>query len=170
VSKLSIENNFVIRNRRLVGADFRSNVRTNASTVSWAWNDRFSTFAGFSYDSFLATASVNFLRGVAPINTTWQHQTINRVRQAGLSARPLRRLGFSFAGNFVRSTGASETSGEKPNFGPLTFPMATATVHGDIPRLGRLSLDLQRTYYFEELVRGNDFSANLMTIRWTRGF
>jgi hypothetical protein len=169
-SRLTIEDNFVIRNRKLVGADFRSNVRTNSSTISWAWNDRFSSFAGFSYDSFLATASVDFLRGPAPINTTWADQTINRVWQAGLSARPLRRVGFSFAGNFVRSTGASVISGELPNFGPLTFPMATATAYCDLPRLGRLSLDLQRTYYFEEIVRGNDFGASLLTIRWTRGF
>jgi hypothetical protein len=124
--RLSIENSFVIRNRKLVGADFYSNTRQNASTVSWAWNDRFSSFAGFSYDSFLATASVNFLRGTPPINTTWADQTINRVWQAGLTARPFRRTGVSFAGNFVRSTGASVISGELSNFGPLTFPMATA--------------------------------------------
>jgi hypothetical protein len=31
-------------------------------------------------------------------------------------------------------------------------------------------VDLQRTYYLEEIVRGNDFQANLLTIRWTKAF
>lgn len=169
-SRLSLEDSFSIRNRKLVDTDFRNNVRSNAITVNWSWNDKFSTFAGFSYDSFLATASVTFLRGTPPVNTTWRDQTINRVWQAGVSARPLPRLGFDFAGNFVRSTGAGEISGELPVFGPLTFPMATATAYYDLPRFGKLGVDLQRTYYFEEIVRGNDFGANLLTIRWTRNF
>ena len=169
-SKLSIEENFVIRNRRLVDTDFQNNIRSNAATVTWAWSDRFSSFAGLSYDSFLATASVNFLRGTPPLNTTWRDQTVNRVWQAGVSAQPLPRMGLSFSGNFVRSTGAGEISGEPPNFGPLTWPMATGTAYYDVPKFGRLAVDLQRTYYLEEIVRGNDFQANLLTIRWTRGF
>jgi hypothetical protein len=168
--RLSIEESFIIRNSKLVDTDFRNNVRSNAFTVSWSWTDKLSTFAGFSYDSFLATASVTFLRGTPPINTTWRDQTINRVWQAGLTARPLPRLGFSFAGNFVRSTGVGEITGELPAAGPLTFPMATATTYYDFPRFGKLFVDLQRTYYFEEIVRGNDFGANLLTLRWTRNF
>jgi hypothetical protein len=39
-----------------------------------------------------------------------------------------------------------------------------------VPRIGKVAVDLQRTYYFEEIVRGNDFSANLVTLRWTRNF
>jgi hypothetical protein len=140
------------------------------SPVSWSWNDKLSTFAGFSYDSFLATASVTFLRGTPPINTTWRDQTVNRVWQAGVTARPLPRLGFNFAGNFVHSTGAGEITGELPVFGPLTFPIATGTAYYNFPRFGRLSVDLQRTYYLEKIVRGNDFGANLLTIRWTRNF
>jgi hypothetical protein len=169
-SRLALEESFSIRNRKLVDADFRNNVRSNAFTLSWSWNDKLSTFAGFSYDSFLATASVTFLRGTPPVNTTWRDQTINRVWQAGVSAQPLPRLGFSFAGNFVRSTGAGEITGELPVFGPLTFPTATGTAYYDVPRFGKLAVDLQRTYYFEEIVRGNDFGANLLTIRWTRNF
>ena len=38
------------------------------------------------------------------------------------------------------------------------------------PRLGRLSVDLQRSYYLEEIIRANDFQSNLLTIRWTRDF
>ena len=169
-SQLSLEESFKIQNRTLVGADFRNNIRSNAFTVSWAWNDKLSTFAGFSYDSFLATASVTFIRGTPPINTTWRDQTIDRVWQAGITAKPLPRLGVSFAGNFVRSTGVGEITGELPSAGPLTFPMGTLTAYYDVPRFGKVGLDLQRTYYFEEIVRGNDFSANLLTIRWTRNF
>jgi hypothetical protein len=33
-----------------------------------------------------------------------------------------------------------------------------------------LSVDLQRTYYIEQIVTGNNFSANLLTIRWSREF
>jgi hypothetical protein len=29
---------------------------------------------------------------------------------------------------------------------------------------------LQRTYYVEQIVLGNNFGANLVTIAWTRGF
>ncbi len=169
-SQLSLEESFKIQNRTLVDADFRNNIRSNAFTVSWAWNDKLSTFAGFSYDSFLATASVTFIRGTPPINTTWRDQTIDRVWQAGITARPLPRLGLSFAGNFVRSTGVGEITGELPSAGPLTFPMGTLTAYYDVPRFGKVGVDLQRTYYFEEIVRGNDFSANLLTVRWTRNF
>jgi len=170
LSRLSIEESFTIRNSRLVDASFENHARANALTVSWSWNDKLSTFAGFSYDSFVATASVTFLRGTPPINTTWRDQTINRIWQAGITARPMRRLGFDFAGNFVRSTGVGEITGELPSAGPLTFPMGTATAYYDVPRIGKVAVDLQRTYYFEEIVRGNDFSANLVTLRWTRNF
>lgn len=169
-TRLSIENNFVIRNRRLVETDFRNNIRSNATAISWAWNERFSTFAGFSYDSFLATNSVTFLRGTPPLNTTWRDQTVNRVWQGGITAQPLSRMGFSFSGNFVRTTGVGEITLERPNYGPLTFPMATGSVYCDVPKLGRLTLDLQRAYYIEQIVTGDNFSANLLTISWTRDF
>jgi hypothetical protein len=48
--------------------------------------------------------------------------------------------------------------------------MATGSLYYDFPRFGRLAADLQRTYYLEEIVRGNDFGANLLTLRWTRSF
>jgi len=168
--KLSLEDNLSIRNRKLLDTAFRSTMRGNAATLSYALNERFSAFAGFSYDSFFATDSVTFIRGTPPLNTIWRDQTVNRVWQLGINAQPMRRLGFAFSGDFVRSTGLGEITDELPRFGPLTFPMATATVHYDFPRLGRLAVDLQRTYYFEQIVRANDFTANLLTIRWTVGF
>jgi hypothetical protein len=60
-----------------------------------------------------------------------------------------------------------EITNELPRFGPLTFPLATGTARYDFPRLGRFAVDLQRCYYHEQIVRGNDFNASLLTIRWT---
>ena len=65
---------------------------------------------------------------------------------------------------------AGEISGEPPYFGPLTWPMGTGTVWVEFPKAGRLSLDLQRTYYLEEIIRGNDFNASILAVRWTRDF
>ena len=168
--KLSVEDNFIIRNRRLRDTDFENKVRSNAATISYAVSDRLSAYCGFSYDSFFATASVTFIRGVPPLTTTWRDQTVNRVWQAGIGAKPYRHLGVNLTGNFLRSTGVGEISGEPPNFGPLTWPLVTGTIYYDFRRIGRLSVDLQRTYYLEEIVRGNDFRANLLTLRWTRDF
>ena len=168
--RLTIEDSVVTRNRNNLDASFRNRVRSNGATVAWAWTDRLSTYSGFSYDSFLASASVVFKRGVAPLSTEWRDQTVNRVWQLGITAKPTQRLGVQFTGNFVRSTGAGEISGEKPTFGPLSWPMATGSIYYDFPRLGRLAADLQRTYYIEQIVHGNDFGANVLLLRWTRGF
>ncbi len=178
--KISVEDNMVIRTRKFDETDFKNNFRSNALTISYALNKRFSGFAGFSYDSFLATAFVEFIRGTPPPGQTcqttdpcevgWRDQTVNRVWHAGISAKPARGLGFILSGNFVRSTGAGEITGEPPYFGPLTWPYATGTVYYDFPRVGRFAIDLQRTYYLEEIVRGNDFGAHMLTIRWTKDF
>ena len=169
-NKLSLEDNLAVRNRKLLDTDFHSTIRSNASIISYALNPRFSAYAGFSYDSFFATTSVTFIRGVAPLSTSWRDQTVNRVWQLGINAQPMRHLGLSFNGNFVRSTGSGQITGELPRFGPLTFPMGIATVYYDVPKLGRLAIDLQRAYYYEQIVRGNDFSANLLTVRWGVAF
>jgi len=90
--------------------------------------------------------------------------------KGGLASQPWRHVGFNVSGNFIRTTGAGEISGEPPTFGPMTWPLITATAYYDFPQAGRLSIDLQRTYYLEELVHGNDFQANLLTLRWTKDF
>lgn len=168
--KISVEDNMVIRNRKFDESDFRNNFRSNAFTISYALNEQFSVFGGFSYDSFLAEASVTFIRGTEPRDVFWRDQTVNRVWLAGLSLSPVRNFGMSFTGNFIRSTGAGEISGEPPYFGPLTWPYATGSVYYNFPKIGRLAIDFQRTYYLEEIVRGNDFGAKMLTIRWTRDF
>jgi hypothetical protein len=168
--KLTIEDNIVTRGRNNMPNNFQSRIRSNGATVSWAWNERWSTYAGFSYDSFLAAADVIFIRGAEPRQTKWRDQTVNRVWQLGVNVKPATRFGVQFTGNFVRSTGAGEISLENAYFGPLTFPMATGSIYYDFPRLGRLAADLQRTYYTEEIVPANNFGANLLTLRWTRSF
>jgi hypothetical protein len=40
----------------------------------------------------------------------------------------------------------------------------------NFPKAGRLSVDLQRTYYIEQIITANNFQANLLTLRWTRDF
>ena len=168
--KLTIEDNLVARNREFLETDFKNNIRINSFNIAYDLDERFGIFGGFSYDSWFATASVTFLRGTEPRDVIWHDQTVNRVWSAGLSVKPTRRMGFNFSGNFVRTTGAGEISGELPYFGPLTWPMATGSVWYEFPKAGRFSIDLQRTYYLEEIIRGNDFQASLLMIRWTRNF
>jgi len=149
---------------------YRNSIRTNATTLSYAMNDRLSLFGGLAYDSFLATASVTFLRGTAPLQATWRDQTVNRVWQAGIDARPAKRLSVRMSGNYDRTTGVGEISGEPPLQGPVRWPMVTGTAAYDFGVPGKFSLELQRTYYIEEIMRGDNFSANLLSIRWTKEF
>ena len=169
--KFYIEDSGVVRNQKLILTDYKSSVRSNAITANYDFNSRLTGFAGFSYDSIFASGLINFLRGTAPIsNLTLRDQTIDRVWQAGIKANPTKRLGLSFTGNYVRSTGMGQIQGEAPISGPLSFPYATGTIYYDFPRLGRLSAQLQRTYYIEQIVPGNNFGAKLLTIAWTHGF
>jgi hypothetical protein len=166
-----LEDTAIVRNRRLLATDFRSNVRSNAFTANYEFSERYTVFAGFSYDSMYAANFVNFLRGTAPIsNVSLRDQTVSRVWQGGLRLQPVERLGIDFSGNFVRVTGVGEIAGEAPLYGPTSFPYATGSVYYDLPRMGRLTVQLQRTYYIEDIVRGNNFSANLLAIALTRSF
>ncbi len=168
--RVSIENNLSLRNADFTATDYRNTMRSNATNISYTLNDKLALVGGFTYDSFLATASVTFIRGVAPLQAVWRDQTINRVWQAGIDARPVPNLSLQLSGNYVRTTGVGEISGELPAFGPLRWPMATGTISYNFPKAGRLSIDLQRTYYIEEILRGDNFSANLLGIRWTKEF
>ncbi len=168
VRNVSIEDSMIVSNSKLIDSSYQNNIRSNSTTVSYAWNDRFSIFGGFSYDSFFATGNIIYARGTAPLNDTLRDQEVNRVWQGGFEAKPVRHVGLRFTGNFDRSTGAGQISGEPPAYGPLKWPLATGTVYFDVPKSGRLSLDFQRTYYIEQIVTANNFSANLLTVRWTR--
>jgi hypothetical protein len=169
--KFYIEDTAVVRNRKLLDTGYRSTVRSNAATATYEFNPKFSILAGFSYDSFFAEDFVNFLRGTGPLtNLALRDQTVNRVWQGGLKLEPMRRLGISITGNYVRTTGMGEIAGELPLYGPMKFPYATGSIYYDVPQIGRVTLQLQRTYYVEQIVPGNNFGANLVTIAWTRAF
>jgi hypothetical protein len=168
--RITIENSAILRTGKYTTTDFRNSMRTNATTISFALNDRFAMFGGLGYDSFLATASVTFLRGTAPLSATWRDQTINRVWQGGIDARPVKQLSLRLSGNYDRTTGVGEISGEPPTQGPIRFPLMTGTMTYDFGKPGRLSVDLQRAYYIEEIMSGDNFNANLLSIRWTKDF
>ena len=168
--RFTIENSAILRVGKYTTTAFRNSIRSNATTLTFAWNDRLSLFGGFGYDSFLATASVTFIRGTAPLQAIWRDQTVNRVWQAGIDARPVKRVSLRLSGNYDRTTGVGEISGEPPVSGPTRWPMVTGTAGFDFGKPGRLSLDLQRTYYIEEIQRGDNFNANVLAIRWTKDF
>ena len=169
--KFYLEDSAIVRNRKLLDTDYHSTVRSNAFTANYEFNQKFTVFAGFSYDSLFASDFVSFLRGTAPItNLALRDQTVNRVWQGGLKAEPFHRMGINITGNYVRTTGMGEIAGEIPLYGPVKFPYATGSIYYDFPQLGRLTLQLQRTYYVEQIVPGNNFGANLLIIAWTHGF
>lgn len=170
LEKLSIEDELSIANNRLLASNFQNNIRSNAITVSYALGERFSIFGGFSYDSYYAQGNIQYVRGTAPLSDFLRDQELNRVWSGGVDAKPTKRFGLRLSGNFDRSSGVGALSGEPPAYGPLVWPLVTGTVYYDLPIVGQFAVDLQRTYYIEQIVAANNFSANLLTIRWTRAF
>jgi len=170
IEKVALEDDLNIVSNKLIDTNFKNNIRSNSLTLSYSFDNRFSIFGGFSYDSYYAQGDIVYARGRPPLNDFLQDQELNRVWQGGVEAKPVRRFGLRLSGNFDRSTGRGQISGEPPAYGPLTWPLVTGTVYYDFPKAGRLSVDLQRTYYIEQIVTANNFSANLLTIRWTRNF
>jgi hypothetical protein len=168
--QLSIDDSLNVSNSSLEDSNYKSNTRANSTTLSYAWSDRMSMFGGFTYDSLYAAGNILFARGPAPLSGTLRDTAINRVWQGGLEIKPDSWLGMRISGNYDRTTGEGTVNGEPPAYGPLTFPMVTGTVYFNFPKAGRLSIDLQRTYYTEQLVPVNNYSANLLTLRWTRSF
>jgi hypothetical protein len=168
--KLSIEDDVSIANNKLLDSNFQNNVRSNAFTVSYSLGERLSLFAGFSYDSYYAQGNILYPRGTPPLNDFLRDQEVTRVWSGGIEAKPAKHLGFRLSGNFDRSSGVGAITGEPPAYGPVTWPLVTGTAYYDLPKAGRFAVDLQRTYYREEIVTVNNFSANLLTIRWTKSF
>ena len=167
---LSIENALTVSTAQLVDSGYRNSVRANTLTISYALSDKFAAFAGATYDSFFAEGDIVYARGTSPLRSVIRDQEIHRVWQAGIDVKAMRYGGLRVSGNYDRLTGVGEILGEPPAYGPLKWPLVTATVYADIPKAGRVWVDLQRTYYIEELVRVNNFSANLLTLRFTRSF
>jgi hypothetical protein len=169
-ARLSIHNDLNASASRLLDSAYHNSVRSDSTVVSYALSESFSVFAGFSYESFSAAGDILFLRGTQPLNHILQDQEINRVWQGGVEVKPVKRFSARLSGNYDNSSGVGRISGEPPAYGPVTWPLVTGTVAYDFPRAGKLSIDLQRTYYAQQIVTVNNFSANLLTIRWTRDF
>lgn len=170
IPKLSLEDDVNVISSTLIDSSYQQNVRDNAFTITYSLDQRLSVFAGFSYGSFLAVGNVDYARGTPPLDETLRDQEVDRVWEGGIETKPIKRFGARFTINYVVSTGLGQIGNEPPAYGPLTWPMGTATVYYDVPKAGRLSLDLQRTYYSEQIVPANNFSADLLDIRWTRNF
>lgn len=167
---LTLDNNFEVDNAKQLASGFVSRVRSNSTALSYAAGARLSLFGGFTYESDFAAGNILYARGTPPLSDFLRDQTVNRVIQGGLEAGPFQRVGVRLTGNFDRTTGIGQISGEPPGDGPLVWPLITGTIYVDVPRAGRLSLDLQRTYFVEQIVAGNNFSAEMLTVRWTRAF
>ncbi len=170
IAKLSIDNELNVSNGRLLETDYRNVVRLNSTTASYALNERFSIFSGFSYESIFAQGSILYIRGTPPLANFLRDQELNRVWQGGVDVKPTKRFEARISGNYDRSSFLGEITGEPPAYGPVTWPLVTGTLSYDFPKAGRLSVDLQRSYYLQQIVTVNNFSANLLTIRWTREF
>jgi hypothetical protein len=170
LGKLTVEDEVSIVNNKLLVTNFQNNIRSNAITVSYSLGKRFSVFGGFSYNSYLALGNILYPRGTPPLADSLRDQELDRVWSGGIEAKPTKRIGLRLSGNFDRSSGVGAISGEPPAYGPSVFPLVTGTAYYNFPVVGQLAVDLQRTYYDEQIVTVNNFSANLLTIRWTKGF
>ncbi len=171
-SSLTIEDEVNVSNNKLLTTNFQNNIRSNAITVSYSLGDRFSIFGGFSYDSYYAQGDIHYARGTAPLADFAagpgsgprlvgrdRSEADEAVRAAPVGEfRPIERS----SGAIIRRS--------RPPMGPLAWPLITGTVYYNLPKAGRVAMDLQRTYYIEQIVTVNNFSANLLTIRWTKAF
>jgi len=171
MDKFWIENTTTTRDSKLDTVDFHSRIRANSTTATYEIAEKFSTFVGFSYDSFYAQSVVSFLPGLALIQqVSLTDQNVDRLWQAGINAGPVKHFSVSFVGNYVRVNGQGIVLGETPLYGPMTFPYASGSVSYDAKKAGKLTVQLQRTYYVEQIVPGDNFGAKILLISWTRSF
>src|ERR1700676_4759078 len=103
--KLSFEDEVTIANNKLLATNFQNNVRANAITISYALGERFSLFAGFSYESDYAHSNGPYARRPTPIAELLRDQELNRVWSGGIEAKPTKHFGLRLSGNFDRSSG-----------------------------------------------------------------
>lgn len=172
--KLTLSDEVYMVNQKLLATEYHGKVQSNSTMLTYTFNSKYSLFGGFTYDNELATGLIAYQRGVPVAGTAYplRDQALNRVWQAGIGAEPVKYFGIRFTGNFVRTTGLGDEGGITPVYGPMKWPLGTGTVYFNFPKAGRLSVDLQRTYYAQELfpINANNFSANILMIRWTRDF
>lgn len=170
-SRWGIDNTFSFRNRETDLLQYRIRTRAN-STALWVQpREQFRIHGGFTYSSFFSRNSIAYLRGAAPLTGLLSlDQAIDRSVFGGIRAGPLRNLTVTFSGQFIRSTGTGNFTGETTTYGPLTWPSWNAAIAYQIKDVGRLLFDWQHSYYLENLSRATDFTANAFTLRWEISF
>lgn len=155
----------------LTDASYISHTRSGAVSLAYDVSERLALSGGFDYQSFLGTGDGSFIRGTAPLaNLALNDRRVDRVWQGGFSIRPTPAFGIIASGNFARTTGLDQIFGEPALYGPISFPYVTGTVYYDLPRVGKIAAELQRTSLAQEILSLNDFRANLVTLRYSRTF
>jgi hypothetical protein len=168
---LAIEASVNRTDAELLSTGFISHTRLGAVHVTYTFDERLIVTGGLDYQSFLGTGTVTFLRGTLPIeNLVMSDREIDRVWQAGGTFKITDRFGVTGMANYDVVSGFDAIQGEPPLYGPIRFPYATGTVYYDLPRAGRVSVDLQRTHLYQDILSLNDFRATLVTIRFSRDF
>jgi hypothetical protein len=156
---------------KLPEASYEARTRGGSIGASYAFNDRVTAYGSFDYRSLLFLGDTTFLRGTAPItDVVMRDREVDNVWQGGAMIRVLPRLEVTASGNYTRVRGTDSITGEPPLYGPMTFPFGTVSISYDIPRTGKVSLDIQRMHYFQDLLPLNDVRASLVTLRFTRAF
>ena len=166
-----VDNVFSFRNLETERLGFLIHTRRNSTTLSYLPESLLGFYGGFNYDSFRSENSVIYQRGAAPLSGLLStDQTIDRTYFWGLKVNPLRSLLLDLSGQFARSSGLGNFTGESSVYGPLTWTAWNSQLSYDVSRLGRMGFGWQRSYYFEDLRRASDYGANSFTLRIDRRF
>jgi hypothetical protein len=169
--QLAVEASADKTDAELAAAGFVSHTRFGSLQASYKLGDRLTAVGGIDYQSFLGLGNVSFLRGVAPLaEDEMRDRERDRIWSVGAVVNATKRLAITATGNFLRTTGPDSIAGEPPLYGSLSFPYGTGSVSYDIPRAGKVSLELSRSRFEQEILSLNDFRAMLFTIRFAREF
>jgi len=167
--KWGIDNTWSFHNMKTQDIGFIAHSRANSSSLWYQPLDRLGFQGGFTYGNLSSRNTIGFLQGVPPLTGLLStDQTIDRILSLGIKTNPIGSLTFSFTGQFIRSTGLGTLTGEKSTYGPLTWPAWTAEIGYTAKHIGRIVLAWQRSYYYEDLFRATDYSANAFTLRFER--
>lgn len=152
-------------------AAFESRIQGASLQASYVVDERVTAFGSIDYRRLFATGDTTFLRGTAPItNVVMQDRETDRVWQGGVTLRVTAAFAITATGIYDQVLGTDSITGEPPLYGPLSFPLGTVSASYQVPRLGKISLDVQRTHYYQDLLPLNDFRASMVTLHLTRGF
>ncbi len=155
----------------LLATGYASHTHAGSVQASYALGERLRVMGGLDYQSFLGLGNATFLRGTPPIvDVQMRDHEVDRIWHAGVTIKATNRLEIAATGNFDRTRGTDAIEGEPSLYGPSTFRYGTGSVSYDIPRVGRVSVDLQRASWLQELLPPNDFRSNILTVRYGRRF